>query len=253
VTPWGVFCYKRLPFGLSPAPEVFHRVLADVLRDLLGVLHYVDDILVYGLTRAEHDARLQVVMKRLHAAGFAISKPKSCFGRTSVIFLGHLISGKYIKPDPAKIAALQEMLPPMNISEHRGLMGFVNFLAQYVPHYAALTEPLRQLQSGKAHFWWSEHQQRSFDLLKKLFAEEPCLAPFDDRAPLQLATDASSTGLGAVLLQHGCPVMYGARSPTDAERRYSTIEKELLAVVFALKRCHFYMFGRPVTIMMDHQ
>lgn len=79
VTPWGVFRYRRLPFGVSPAPEVFHRVLADLLRDLPGVLHYVDDVLIYGVTQAEHDQRLAVVLKRLKTAGFVISKPKSTF------------------------------------------------------------------------------------------------------------------------------------------------------------------------------
>jgi hypothetical protein len=169
------------------------------------------------------------------------------------VFLGRLISGECVQPDPAKVAALQTMLPPTNITEHRGLMGFVNFLAQYLPHFSTLTEPLRRLQSGKTHFWWTEDQQHSFDLLKKLFAEEPCLAPFDERAPLTLATDASATGLGAVLLQNNRPVMYVARLLMDAEKRYSTIEKELLALVFALKQCHFYTFGRPVTIMTDHR
>ncbi len=253
VTPWGVFRYKRLPFGVSPAPEVFHRVLADVLRDIPGVIHYVDDVLVYGATLAEHDERLQIVLRRLIAAGFAISDTKCSFRKQAVVFLGHLLSGEKIRPDPSKVAAILQMRPPTNISEHRGLMGFVNFLSQFLPHYSSITEPLRRLQSGKSLFRWSEDQQRSFDLLKRLFAREPCLAPFDQQADVSLATDASSTGLGAVLLQHGRPVMYVARSLTEAEKRYSTIEKELLAVVFALQRCHFYTFGRPVKILTDHR
>jgi hypothetical protein len=134
VTPWGVFRYKRLPFGVSPAHEVFHRVLADVLRDLDGVLHYVDDVLIYGATLQEHDRRLKTVLQRLEAAGFAISKPKSVFRQPAVVFLGHLISGESIRPDPSKVTALRDMLLPTNISEHRGLMGFANFMAQYIPH-----------------------------------------------------------------------------------------------------------------------
>jgi hypothetical protein len=252
-TPWGVFRYRRLPFGVSPAPEVFHHVLADVLQDLSGVLHYVDDVLVYGVTKAEHDARLCIVLARLRDVGFALSETKCHFSKSSVVFLGHQISGEAIRPDPEKIAALQAMRPPTNISEHRGLMGFLNFLAQYVPHYSALTEPLRRLQSSKTHFRWSEDQQQAFDLVKQLFAEQPCLAPFDEFAPVSLATDASATGLGAVLLQHGRPVLYAARSLTDAETRYSTIEKELLAVTFALRRCHFYTYGRVVKILTDHK
>jgi hypothetical protein len=252
-TPWGVFRYRRLPFGVSPAPEVFHRVLADVLRDIPGVLHYVDDVLVYGATKEEHDERLRLVLFRLREAGFALSETKCHFSKSSVVFLGHQLSGMAITPDPAKVAALQAMRPPTNISEHRGLMGFINFLSQYIPHFSAVTEPLRRLQSTKAHFRWTEDQQQAFDLLKRLFAEQPCLAPFDEFAPLSLATDASSTGLGAVLLQHGRPVLYAARSLTDAEKRYSTIEKELLAVVFALRKCHFYTYGRVVRVLTDHR
>jgi hypothetical protein len=253
VTPWGVFRHRRLPFGVSPAPEVFHRVIADVLRDLPGVLHYVDDVLVYGATKEEHEERLHRVLARLRRAGFAISDAKCVFRQPAVVFLGHLISGEEIRPDPAKVAILCNMRPPTNITEHRGLMGFVNFLAQYLPHYSTLTEPLRRLQSSRAHFKWTSDQQRAFDLLKELFAKEPCLVPFDQNLPVSLATDASATGLGAVLLQQGRPVMYVARSLTGAETRYSTIEKELLVVVFALRRCHFYTFGRPVTILTDHR
>ncbi len=252
-TPWGVYRYLRLPFGVSLAPEVFHRVLADVLQGLPGVLHYVDDILIYAATQAEHDRRLQAVLTRLKAAGFGLSEAKCTFCKSLVVFLGHQVSSDKIRPDPAKVAVLQDMKPPTNITEHRGLMGFINFISQYVPHFSTLTEPLRRLQSGKVHISWGADQKRAFDLLRRYFARAPCLAPFDERAPLVLATDASATGLGAVLLQNERPVMYVARSLTDAEKRYSTIEKELLPVVFALQRCHFYTFGRPVQIMTDHR
>jgi hypothetical protein len=131
---------------------------------------------------------------------------------------------------------------------HRGLLGFVNFMSQYLSHYSVLTEPLRRLQSTKTHFRWTDVQERSFDLLKQLFSQEPCLALFDEAAPLSLATDASSTGLGAVLLQHGRPVMYVARALTDAERRYSTIEKELLAACcFCSSQVPFLYFWSPGT------
>jgi hypothetical protein len=244
VTPWGVFRYTRLPFGVSLAQEVFHRVLADVLRDMDGVLSYVDDVLIHGVTREEHHKRLSEVLKRLVNAGFAISDTKCQFRKHAVVFLGHLLLGETIQPDPAKVAALLDMKPPTHISEHRGLM-FANFLSQFLPHYSALMEPLRRLQSSQTHFPWTDKKQAAFDLMKKLFAKAPCLAPFDQHAPLSLATDASGTGVGAVLLQGGRPVMYAARSLTDAEKRYSTIEKELLAVVFTLRRCHFIrMAGR---------
>jgi hypothetical protein len=186
-TPWGVFRYLRLPFGVSPAPEVFHRVLADVLRGLPGVLHYVDDILIHGSTADEHDRRLRAVLNRLREAGFGLSDAKCRYKQPSVVFLGHLVSGTEIRPDPAKVVVLQDMLPPKNISEHRGLMGFVNFIARFVPHFSSMTEPLRRLQSDKVHFSWGTDQQQAFELLKEYFAKAPCLAPFDEHCPLVLA------------------------------------------------------------------
>ena len=252
ITPWGVYRYARLPFGVSPAPEVFHRVIGDVIRDIPGTIHFIDDILVHAPTLADHDARLHLVLTRLRTAGFAVSDTKCVIRQASVVFLGHKISGSAIEPDPAKVSALRAMLPPTNASELRGFMGFANFLAPYVPQFSTLTEPLRRLQSGKVLFRWTADQQQAFECLKEYFSTGPCLVPFDDTLPVTLATDASTSGLGGVLLQNNRPVLYVARSLAPAEHRYSTIELELLAMAFALRRTHFYTFGRPVHILTDH-
>jgi hypothetical protein len=122
-TPWGRYRYKRLPFGVSPAPEVFHRVVADVIRGLPNVIHYIDDILIFATTRAEHDQLVQEILRRLKAVGFSVCRDKCAFGQSSVTFLGHQVSGDRIRPDPLKLEALLCMQPPTNLSELQSFLG----------------------------------------------------------------------------------------------------------------------------------
>jgi hypothetical protein len=252
-TPWGRFRYRRLPFGVSPAPEVFHRVVADVIKGLPNVIHYIDDILIFAATRAEHDATVNEIIRRLKRVGFAICRDKCSFSQSAVTFLGHRLSGDRISPDPLKLEALLCMQPLSNSAELQSFMGFLNYLARYVPNLAAHAEPLRQLMTSKVHFEWTAEQEQAFHRIRELLVQSPGLAPFDPAVPLVIATDASQHGIGGVLLQNGHPVLYVARSLTPAETRYAIIEKELLAVVFVLTRCHFYTFGRPVTVQTDHK
>jgi hypothetical protein len=122
-----------------------------------------------------------------------------------------------------------------------------------VPNLAALSEPLRRLQTSKVHFEWTSEEDKAFRAIRSQLLASPGLAPFDPNLPLVVATDASQHGLGGVLLQNERPVLYVARSLTPAESRYAIIEKELLAVAFVLTRCPFYTFGRPVTVRTDHK
>ncbi len=133
-TPWGRYKWLRLPFGVSPAPEVFHRIIAELIQDLPGVVHYIDDILIMATTRAEHDRLVTLVMKRLAEAGFAINEAKSEFGKSEITFLGHVMSGDGIRPDPSKIEALRSMRPPRSLSELQSLMGFLNFWVDISRH-----------------------------------------------------------------------------------------------------------------------
>ncbi len=252
-SPWGRFRYKRLPFGVSPAPEVFHRVVADVIKGLPNVIHYIDDILIFAATRAEHDAIVQEIIRRLKKVGFAICREKCSFAKDTVTFLGHQITGDKILPDPAKLEALRYMQPPANSAELHSFVGFINYLARFVPQLAERAEPLRRLLTSKVHFEWTEEQDRAFHEIRQMLLSSPGLAPFDPTIPLVVATDASQHGLGGVLLQNDRPVLYVARSLTPAESRYAIIEKELLAVVFVLTRCHFYTFGRPLVVRTDHK
>jgi transposase InsO family protein len=252
-TPYGRYRYLRLPFGISPAPEVFHRIVADVIRDLPGVLHFVDDILVWGNTKEEHDARLKIVLDRFAKVDFTFNPAKCTFGKPEVMFLGHLVNGERIRPDPRKIESVRKFPAPTCVEEVRRLLGVATYISKFIPRFSAKTSVLRQLLRADAAFVWTSEHDAALQAIKDELTSDHFLYIFDPRLPVQVATDACSSGLGAVLLQNDRPIAYAARSLTSAESNYSIIEKELLAVVFALTRFHFYTAGRRVTVLTDHQ
>jgi transposase InsO family protein len=252
-TPYGRYRYLRLPFGISPAPEVFHRIVADVIQDMPGVMHFVDDVLVWGRTKEEHDQRLKEVLRRFAASGFVFNPTKCEFGKTEVMFLGHLVDGTRVRPDPHKVAAVREFPVPQCVEDVRRLLGVATYISKFIPRFSAKTSVLRRLLKADMAFEWTHEHMQALRAIQDELTSEKVLFIFDPQLPVQIATDASGTGLGAVLMQKGRPVLFAARSLTPAEVNYSIIEKELLAVVFALRRFHFYTLGRPIEILTDHQ
>jgi hypothetical protein len=252
-TPYGRFRYVRLPFGISPAPEVFHRILGDVIQGLEGVMHFVDDVLVWGRTQEEHDLRLKALLKQINNSGFGFNPTKCEFGKNELVFLGHLVTGRTVKPDPSKVAIVRNFPVPQKVEEVRRLLGVATYISKFVPCFSSKTSVLRQLLKADAAFVWTAAHDQALRAIQQELENEKVLYIFDPDQPTQIATYASNTGLGAVLLQNGRPTSYAARSLTKAELNYSIIEKELLAVVFALKRFHFYTAGRTVEVFTDHQ
>jgi hypothetical protein len=178
-TPWGRYRWLRLPFGVSPAPEVFHRIIAELIHDLPGVIHYIDDILIMAKTCEEHDRLVSLVLQRLSEAGFAVNEAKSEYGKSEITFLGHVVSGDGIRPDPTKIEALRNMRPPRSLSELQSLMGFLNFLGRYIPQFATLAEPLRRIQTKRVIFAWGSDQEAAFEAIRQHLITVPVLPPFD--------------------------------------------------------------------------
>ena len=139
ITPYGRFCFNKLPFGITSAPEHFQRRMNEILQGLPGVVCHVDDILVTGKNKEEHDSRLHTVLKKLEVAGVTLNKEKCKFSCTKIVFLGHVIDASGISPDPAKTEAIKQMRPPTNITELRRLMGMINQLNKFSPHVAQLS------------------------------------------------------------------------------------------------------------------
>ena len=257
ITPFGRFCFNKMPFGISSAPEHFQKRMNEILSGLPGALCLIDDILIYGSTQAEHDKNLQAVLERIQSAGVTLNKEKCEFGKTIIKFLGHIISPEGISPDPQKTIAVKNMKQPSNVPELRRFLGMVNQLGKFSPNIAEFTKPLRDLLSTKNSWMWGTSQTDAFNKIKDELTSPPVLAWYNPAGETKLTADASAYGLGAVLLQkyenEWKPVAYASRSMTEAETRYAQIEKEALATTWACERFTNYILGQQIQIETDHK
>ena len=258
ITPFGRYRFNRLPFGISSAPEHFQRRMSEALTGLEGTVCMMDDILIHGVTREEHDQRLQAVLQRLNNLGMTLNAEKCTFSQTSVKFLGHVVDSQGIRPDPDKVEAVVQFTTPTSVGEVSRFLGMVNQLSKFSPNLADHTHPLRELL-GKDRTWvWEDAQQQAFETVKQMLVASPVLALFDANLETILSADASSYGLGAVLLQKQVtgellPVAYISRSMTPTEGRYAQIEKEALAFTWACERLSDYLVGLQFHIQTDHK
>jgi len=203
--------------------------MRELLAGLEGVLCQMDDILVFGRDQAEHDRRLIAVLARIEEAGATLNPQKCEFSRTTLKFLGHIIDSEGILADPEKTDAIMKMSPPTSVPELRRFMVMVNQLGKFTPRLAELTQPLRMLPSKSNTWTWGPPQSRAYQLVKQELSQPPTLAIYDPKAPTKISADASSHGLGAVLLQQydgvWKPVAYTSRSMSDTEWRYAHRER----------------------------
>ena len=253
ITPFGRYRWLRLPFGLKVSSEIFQRKLNECVEGLKGVLCIADDILVYGNSEDEHDLNLKSLLSRCEEAKIVLNKEKCVFKTTEVEFQGHVISSQGLKPDDKKVEAILKMENPTDVEGIRRLLGAVTYLAKFLPRLSTVAEPLRRLTRKDVKWEWSAEQDSAVAEIKNLVTSTPILAYYDSSKELSIECDASSTGLGAVLLQDNKPLYYTSRALSQTETRYAQIEKECLAIVFALEKFHQYTFGRLTTVYSDHK
>ena len=249
-----------MPFGISPPPEEFQRLVDQALEGLEWIVPIFDDILLFGVGETEaaaisdHDQKLKSLLKRCRSKGIKLNKDKLTLCKTEVSFMGHLISSTGLKPDPAKVQGNVQMPTTENKHDVKRILDMINYLQKFAPNLSATTAPLRELLKENNQFHWDDQVQGlSFDRVKHMLSQAPVLKFFDPSAPVEFQCDESDSGLGACLLQQGQPVAYASRALTDTEINYAQIEKEMLAIVFAAERFEQFIYGRPVKVDTDHK
>ena len=257
ITPFGRYAFNKLPFGICSAPEHFQRRMNQILSGHEGTLCHIDDVLIFGKTQQEHDARLYSALTQIQSAGLTLNAGKCEFSKSEIKFLGHVINKDGISPDPDKTNAVLAMPEPNTPTELRRFMGMVNQLGKFSSKISELSQPLRELLGNKQSWLWGPAQDDAFRTVKAELAKPTTLALYDQNAPTKIAADASAYGLGAVILQkhedNWKPIAYASKSMTETERRYSQIEKEALALVWACEKFSDYVLGKKIQLETDHK
>ena len=251
--------YKRLPFGLKTAPATFQRMMNVVLSGLTGSRCFVflDDIVVYARSLAEHDSKLREVFDRIRENNLKL-KPEKCeFLRKEVSYLGHVISEDGVLPDRTKTRTIEEYPTPQNVKQLRSFLGLMSYYRRFVPNFSHIAAPLHKLLKKDAVYEWTAVHEQAFHTLKGKLITPPVLKYPDFNQPFILTTDASGEGLGAVLSQgeitRDLPVAFASRTLNRAEKNYSTTEQELLAIVWGMRYFRPYLYGRKFTVVTDHK
>jgi hypothetical protein len=258
-TPGGHFEFCNMPMGISSAPATFQRLMNTVLSGLVGTkaLIYLDDIVIWGATLEEHNQRLVEVFDRLRVQSLKIEPDKCEFLRKEVYFLGYKVTADGVAMDERKIAAIINYPVPTNTKQLKAFLGLAGFYRKFVPRFSSIASPLHKLTGKNVPYVWGKEQVEAFQTLKDILCSEPLLQYPDFKKGFIVTCDASSTGIGSILSQgplgHDLPVSYASRVLTKPERNYSTIEREMTAIVWGCKQFRQYIWGRKFTIVTDHK
>ena len=254
-----------MPMGLKGVPATFQRLMDFVLRGLhwKSVLVYLDDIILFSQTFAEHLEHLREVFHCLRQAGLKLKPSKSIFVRPEVLFLGHVVSAEGVQTDPKKTETISTSPHPTSIAEVRSFLGLTGYYRRFVKNYAAIAiaiaSPLSDLTGKRKQFVWGDEQELAFERLKEVLSSPSVLAypNFTGEHPFCLKTDASDTAIGAIVtqVQDGKErvIAYGSRKLNSAEQLYAVTDREALPVVWGMIHFKPYLYGRRFLVLTDHQ
>ncbi|KAL5819379.1 hypothetical protein ACOSQ4_023221 [Xanthoceras sorbifolium] len=256
--PFGTFAFRRMPFGLCNAPATFQRCMTSIFRDMVEQFLevFMDDISVFGNSFDNCLSNLKKVLIRCQEKNLILNWEKCHFMVSTGIVLGHIVSSKGIKVDKAKIELIAKLPIPKSIKDIRSFLGHAGFYRRFIKDFSAISRPLCNLLSKDTPFEWSDACQVAFDRLIALLTSAPIIQSPDWNLPFEIMCDASDYAIGAVLGQRKDKkpyvIYYASRTLNSAQMNYSTTEKELLAVVFALDKFRAYLVGSPIIVYTDH-
>ena len=260
-TPFGLFEFLRMPFGLRNAAQTFQRFMDQVLRGLQFCYAYVDDILIASSDPDEHKQHLRLVLERLSEYGILINPAKCVLGVAHLEFLGHHVDSQGIRPLEQKVRVIRDFPQPTTQRKLREFLGLINFYHRFIPGCADTLQPLHALltaaKSSNKVVEWNDSADAAFATIKEALAKATLLFhPMPD-APTSIISDASDTAVGAVLQQRigddWCPIAYFSKKLKPRETRYSAFDRELLGVYLAIKHFRHFVEGRIFHVLTDHK
>ena len=256
--PFGTFAYRRMPFGLCNAPATFQRCMVSIFSDYIEhiIEVFMDDFTVYGDSFDNCLHNLTLVLQRCIETNLVLNSEKCHFMVEQGIVLGHVVSSKGIEVDKAKIDIIQSLPYPTSVREVRSFLGHAGFYRRFIKDFSKMALPLCKLLQKDVVFAFDEECKKAFDKLTELLTSSPVIQPPNWNFPFEIMCDASDYAVGAVLGQRigkaSHAIYYASRTLNDAQRNYSTTEKELLSVVFALEKFRSYLLGTKVIVYSDH-
>lgn len=258
VTHNGLWQWKVMPFGMVNSGATFSKMMKKLLTGLNNVHHFIDDVIVGTEVWQSHLRVLRQVFTRLRQHNLTAKPAKCQFGYQHLEFLGHVVGEGLIRTEPGKITKVINASLPTNKKELRSFLGLVGYYQRFVPHFATIAAPLTDaLSKGTpAELQWTTAMEAAYTQLKHCVSSAPVLHLADVSSTFILRTDASDRGVGAVLLQNHngtvFPVEYISRKLKPAEKRYAVIERECLALVWAVQKLQTYLYGKAFTVQTDH-
>ena len=252
-TPFGRYCWTRLPFGLNVSQDIFQARMDEILEDLQGVVGIHDDVCVHGKTQEEHDRNLKALMDRAAKCGLVFNSEKCDISKPEISFFGNVYSADGIRPDPEKVKAIKNMPVPNNKEDLQRFLGVMTYMANFMPNFSDRSQILRDLLKKDTPFIMDTDHCHCFEQLKACLSNEACLAFYNPKEPVTLEVDSSQKGIGAALLQNNRPVAFASKSLSETQSNYPNIDREMLAVVFGITRFQTYLYARKFTVKTDHK
>ena len=253
----GLFTFNYMPFGLCNAGATFQRVIEKIIKGIDSATAYIDDLLSFSKTFDLHLTHLRVLFERLKNCNIKVKTSKCKIACDELMFLGYKISDKGISIDNSRTDSLKNYPIPTKAKHVKQFLGMAGFYRHFIKNFADIVEPLNHLTRKHTKFFWSDDCNKAFYMIIKLLSDKPILAYPNFNEEFFLATDASKIGIGAVLGQKDSnnnehPIYFASRALNQAERNYSTIERELLAIVYSVDKFRYYLYGKKFTIITDH-